>query len=702
MKKAILTLVGFFLILFCSAQIYTPIGALDYADQLGGYGWAYDEDAGTQPINVHVYIDGMLYVVLTADLIRPDLVSDGIAPNAEHGFSFTITGFDTTRAHEIVVYAIDYGAVSNPILSNCPFRIGLQPFGDASISNIAGSSLITITTTERLAGAIGSLVWDGKEFINSYDHGRELQSATSFNNMSECLNPTEAGSAHDDTGSTSTSFLQYLYASGNYLETQTQPAFWIQPGDTAPLCGYAVNTSERASHYFHKKVTIGMPDMPHVIQYNTEFDIPPNTSYTLGAFEVLTAYMPPDFSVFWNYDPVSYQLTPLSDGPGEQQVPIIFSTTDSSYAMGIYSPDLPDSTYPDDGYGRFRYDDCTKWNCVFKKSPVESGTYKFRSYVLVGSLTNVEVSMSQLYYYFTIFADFNADTVCAGTPTTFTDMSAGTNPETRFQWDINNDGTIEDSTSANFSYTFNSGGVYSVKQTVINGVASDHQSSIIKDILVIEPPDAGLISGESFVCEGSLQTYSITPLPEATSYLWSLPSGWTGSSDSSLINAFTGTDAGLVSVIANNSCGVGTLSYLNIAVNLLPPTPTINYALIFINSDASSGNQWYNQDGIINGATGQLFTPIGAGYYYVIVTDENGCVSDTSNIIYYGTTEVNLISDQHSLYTIYPDPAFDYLKIENSSSNHDMKGKVVIYNPQGQLLIHNQLQQNTTKSTFHL
>jgi hypothetical protein len=53
-----------------------------------------------------------------------------------------------------------------------------------------------ITTTSRLAGAIHSLQWNGKEFIDSADHGRQLQSACSFDNArhanAETFNPTEA------------------------------------------------------------------------------------------------------------------------------------------------------------------------------------------------------------------------------------------------------------------------------------------------------------------------------------------------------------------------------------------------------------------------------------------------------------------------------------------------------------------------------
>ncbi len=623
MRKIIsITFVICFQVFFCMAQANLPIGYLDYVDQNGGYGWAYDQDAGTLPINVHVYIDGRLYEAITANESRPDLVTAGITPNPEHGFSFTITGYDHTRAHEVIVYAINYGGGVNPSLTNCPATIGVQPSGDASITNIAGPSSIVISTTQRLAGAIGSLTWNGKEFINSYDHGRELQSATSFNGWGECFNPTEAGSSQDGTGN-STSFLQYLNATGNYLETQTLPAFWTQPGYTAPGCGVAINTTQRASHYFHKKVTIGMPSMAHVVKYNTEFDIPEN--YSSGTFEALTGYMPPDFSVFWTYNPASQQLTSLSDGPGEQELPIIFSTTDNNYAMGIYSPDLPDPQWAGAGYGRFRFGDCTKWNCVFRENNV-TATYKFRSYVFVGSLTNVTVSMTQLYNYFNITANFSADTVYAGFPTNFTDLTIGSNSETQYQWDINNDGTIEDTTSGNFSYLFPAAGNYSVKLTTINGVASAHQSSIIKNIVVLSQLIVS-ISKTDVTCNGLCNgTATITTSGGVPAYLYTWnpfgtnPSAMcagtygltvTDSNGATVTTSVTITEPAALSVFVsqtNVSCygncdGTATISVTG-------GTPSYTY-------------MWSN------GAIGNPMTDLCAGVYCCTIIDINGCTATT-------------------------------------------------------------------------
>src|SRR5579872_3822919 len=82
-----------------------------------------------------------------------------------------------------------------------------RPRGASGIRGRAGASDIVITTTERLAGAIHSLTWNGKEFIDSFDHGRQLQSAANFDCdgafFPETFNPTEAGSRADGTGQSS-------------------------------------------------------------------------------------------------------------------------------------------------------------------------------------------------------------------------------------------------------------------------------------------------------------------------------------------------------------------------------------------------------------------------------------------------------------------------------------------------------------------
>ncbi|MDB5036802.1 MAG: hypothetical protein JWQ35_330 [Bacteriovoracaceae bacterium] len=84
---------------------------------------------------------------------------------------------------------------STPTTSPTPTPIPCKAnaSGDSSISGTVFGLPMTIRTSNQFAGAIYSLTWAGKEFINHDDHGRELQSAISFDGYGECLNPTEAG-----------------------------------------------------------------------------------------------------------------------------------------------------------------------------------------------------------------------------------------------------------------------------------------------------------------------------------------------------------------------------------------------------------------------------------------------------------------------------------------------------------------------------
>jgi len=265
-------------------------------------------------------------------------------------------------------------------------------------STLTSATGITLKTCDYDAGAICSLTWKGKQFINDLDHGRQLQSASSFDGKGEAFNPTEAGASFLTdryTPHASSSKLLSSQVINGVLTTVNHPAFWNP-----------VNGQKTSNHTFSKSVQFGFPAsdktviLPNVLQYETSFTIPSEESHQSATFEVLTGYMPKDFSQFWTFD-VKHGATmaiPLNDNPGEQSIPVIFSTVDQQYAMGIYSPDTPQPAYPDAGYGRWRFTDTVKWNNVYRiNNPV--GTYHFKSYVVVGTLVEVMTSMKQLHTY---------------------------------------------------------------------------------------------------------------------------------------------------------------------------------------------------------------------------------------------------------------------------------------------------------------
>ncbi|MBV8880421.1 MAG: hypothetical protein JO332_10685 [Planctomycetaceae bacterium] len=270
--------------------------------------------------------------------------------------------------------------------------------GDATIRAQAGKSELVIKTTSRLAGAIDSLRWDGKEFIDSVDHGRQLQSASNLDAGSpisdETFNPTEAGSRSDHTGPTSSSLLLALKADGGVLETRSKMAFWLKPGERSGR-NLAKNTTVLSEHVLAKRVMIGFRDLPQVLDYSVTFTLPAGEKHTAATFEALTGYMPGDFSRFLVYDPASKTARPIGAGPGEQPLALIFSTESGSHAMGIYSPE------PKAGYGRFRFgpERVVKWNCVFRVADPEGippGDFSYRMFVPVGTLDDVVAALARL------------------------------------------------------------------------------------------------------------------------------------------------------------------------------------------------------------------------------------------------------------------------------------------------------------------
>ena len=297
-----------------------------------------------------------------------------------------------------------------PVFSRDAVADDSLPSGDAVIRAAAGHSEIIITTTARLAGAIHSLTWNGKEFVNSADHGRQIQSASNFDAGTpftpETFNPTEAGSVRDGAGPKSSSRLLHLIAKGHELQTTNQMAFWLAPDEKSQ--GHpAKNSTVLSDHLLTKRVRIGYKQLPHVIQYDVTFGVPVGEKHSYAQFEAVTGYMPPEFETFWKFNPQSRELEPLDDGPGEQPHPVVLATPDGSHAMGVFSPDQPSCGFETIGYGRFRFTDANvvKWNCVFRLrdtvNGIAPGDYSFRNFVVVGDLATVKASLIELHREFT-------------------------------------------------------------------------------------------------------------------------------------------------------------------------------------------------------------------------------------------------------------------------------------------------------------
>lgn len=282
-----------------------------------------------------------------------------------------------------------------------PARAAEGVAGDAVIRGPAGGSEIVITTTARVAGAIHSLRWNGREFLDSTDHGRQLQSAVNLDVggvlLDETFNPTEAGSVRDGAGPTSSSRLLWLSAAGRELQTVSRMAFWLAPGDSS--AGHAArNTEALSNHLLQKRVVIGAGGLEHAIRHEIAFTLPADERHTRCTFEVLTGYMPDDFDSFHGLRDDD-TLVPLPAGRGEQPLPIVASTTAGDHAIGAWSPTRARTTSRPPAYGRFTFPDhrVVKWNCVVREARadgLEPGTYRHVVWVAVGTREQVRATLA--------------------------------------------------------------------------------------------------------------------------------------------------------------------------------------------------------------------------------------------------------------------------------------------------------------------
>ncbi len=265
----------------------------------------------------------------------------------------------------------------------------------------ARNDIISLTASRRVAGAIDSVFWNGKEFINSYDHGRQLQPALSKNGFGECYNPTLAGSAPDGLSAGTSSLLESASVNQSQLSTQTLPAFWLAPFTTDPNCGSVINTTVRSAYRMNTTVQVGLSSMRHAIRFVTKVFVPEAVNSL--TIEAPTGYLTGDMTAFYTYDDAtqSLSLLPNTLPMGEQGKPLVLSTQNGSHAMGVWSPSLPH--IPGLGYGQFRFpaqiesNATMKWNAVYRTGPVAAGaTLSYTTYIAVGSLENVRVTLAQL------------------------------------------------------------------------------------------------------------------------------------------------------------------------------------------------------------------------------------------------------------------------------------------------------------------
>jgi len=99
--------------------------------------------------------------------------------------------------------------------------------------------------------------------------------------------------------------------------------------------------------------------------------------------------------------------------------------------------------------------------------------------------------------------------------------------------------------------------------------AGTEQSVIVVPSFIPDQPSA--ISGNTQVCEGTTEVYTVNNDSFVDTYTWALPSGWTGSSSTNTISVTIGSNDGNISVTPSNECGIGTAQSLAVEVSNIGP-----------------------------------------------------------------------------------------------------------------------------------
>lgn len=277
----------------------------------------------------------------------------------------------------------------------------------ATIQGVVGKDILAVSTSAAFAGAVNSVTFRGRQYINSADPGRLLQSAVSFDGYGECLNPTEGGSWYGPS-----SLLKSTVVIGaSKLWTISQMGYWLKPlepygqrcGDSTAV--KAINTTKLSNILLEKQLQVGIPGFPNVISHRITYNI--QEPHTTATFEASTGYLgrltptfAPSFMEEVYYNPVTRIATPVMGVQGEQQYPVIIHTRGGLHAMGVFSPDLPQNWNGAlVGYGAFNFpsNGVNKFNCVFRQKNVKPKAYTYQCMIIVGTLGEVEDTISRLH-----------------------------------------------------------------------------------------------------------------------------------------------------------------------------------------------------------------------------------------------------------------------------------------------------------------
>lgn len=222
---------------------------------------------------------------------------------------------------------------------------------------------------------------------------------------------------------------------------------------------------------------------------------------------------------------------------------------------------------------------------------------------------------------------------------------------TSYTWTISSGGTITSGQGTNaIVVSWTTAGSYTVSVIASNNCGGSTASSINVTVNAPAPVMSSIVVGDTSVCPGVFP-YSISNIPNATSYTWTVNGGGTIASGQGT-NAVTvnWSTAGVhtVSVTASNTCGSSSAASLNVNVHASPTPATVTVDAIgntICEGTTATITATNSVGGIItynfyDAATGGNFvgtspltvSPANTTVYYLEVVNDFGCTSSGGRI----------------------------------------------------------------------
>jgi hypothetical protein len=183
----------------------------------------------------------------------------------------------------------------------------------------------TVSCSAKFAGAIDSIMFDGFEFINSYDHGRQAQFAWQYGSTptgtaiqptfdatyAERFNPTEAGNEADAVGYATSAWLRgNTPIDSNVLQTITEMAYWKQPQDS-----WGAYSEVQSKDRLRKVVVVSPNGVARLIRISSfVYPEPGNPKkITPCRYEAPSLYINPQLDTFWQANAGLTALTQIQN-----------------------------------------------------------------------------------------------------------------------------------------------------------------------------------------------------------------------------------------------------------------------------------------------------------------------------------------------------------------------------------------------------